>query len=389
MARNDGYRRGSRNNEQADYLKSIGCEYIQGYLYSRPVDNAEYEKIFARGEVEVTLGTLNAVTSWDNNAFWNPKSIESLIFNSYVGGACIFEYYNGKTELLRTNDDYVKEFRGLITEKNKQKKFGLTDFLSEEDYRLLHDTVENASKNKKEESIELPFTDGKRTEYIRLTVRLIASAGTRLLFYAVVVNMTERRITERKQLDGARQLSTIMKNIGGGITAAKFDAENKIEILFPNDGFYDMYGYTRKTMKAEVADIAGLILEQDRQNVLSAVEHMMRERGSGTCEYRCRKRNGEIVWTHAKSSVISLNGAGNNVILTVLTDVTAERKPIFSSDISIRSLTTFWLSRTANARYAKHLLSLPDIIRLTAPMWWNLITIRCSHTIPTRCARRG
>lgn len=30
--------------EQADFLGSIGCDYIQGYLYSKPLPEDEYEK---------------------------------------------------------------------------------------------------------------------------------------------------------------------------------------------------------------------------------------------------------------------------------------------------------------------------------------------------------
>ena len=35
---------GVEEMEQADYMKSIGCNYIQGYLYSKPVPVAEFEK---------------------------------------------------------------------------------------------------------------------------------------------------------------------------------------------------------------------------------------------------------------------------------------------------------------------------------------------------------
>jgi EAL domain-containing protein (putative c-di-GMP-specific phosphodiesterase class I) len=35
------------NEAQAAFLKNEGCDLAQGYLYSRPVSSAEFEKLFA------------------------------------------------------------------------------------------------------------------------------------------------------------------------------------------------------------------------------------------------------------------------------------------------------------------------------------------------------
>ena len=46
--------------EQADFLKKIGCEYIQGYLYSRPLPEEQYIELLSKSEI----GT-------DNNMVYN------------------------------------------------------------------------------------------------------------------------------------------------------------------------------------------------------------------------------------------------------------------------------------------------------------------------------
>jgi diguanylate cyclase len=35
--------------EHAEWLKKMGCEFGQGYLYSRPVAPAEMERLFKNG----------------------------------------------------------------------------------------------------------------------------------------------------------------------------------------------------------------------------------------------------------------------------------------------------------------------------------------------------
>ena len=82
--------------EQADYMKSIGCKYIQGYLYSKPVSEKEFlEKMQQLGHEPMTPA-MALITAIDAGKFWDPSSMETLIFNNFVGGAVIFSYQKGK-----------------------------------------------------------------------------------------------------------------------------------------------------------------------------------------------------------------------------------------------------------------------------------------------------
>lgn len=49
------------------------------------------------------------INALDGNAFWNAESIESLIFNSYVGGACVVELTEKHCEIIRANEKFQKE----------------------------------------------------------------------------------------------------------------------------------------------------------------------------------------------------------------------------------------------------------------------------------------
>ena len=100
---------GVETKEQADYLKSIGCHYVQGYLYARPMPPSDYKALAKGHGKEAEMITLETVDNLDNNCFWNPQSVDTLIFNSYVGGACVVEFNRDRLELLRVNDRYISE----------------------------------------------------------------------------------------------------------------------------------------------------------------------------------------------------------------------------------------------------------------------------------------
>lgn len=145
---------GVEDVKDADYLKSVGCYYIQGYLYSKPLPVDEYEKLFCNENKEYVMSRLQTLKNLNNNEFWDPKSMETLIFNSYVGGACIFEYRNGVTEVLRTSDEYVKQFGSIKIDPADIKNLTFSDYLYADDkIRFLNDIKKCISSDRFLENI--------------------------------------------------------------------------------------------------------------------------------------------------------------------------------------------------------------------------------------------
>lgn len=47
------------------------------------------------------MPALQLVKTMDAHRFWDPESLETLIFSNYVGA--VFSYEDGNTEILRVN----------------------------------------------------------------------------------------------------------------------------------------------------------------------------------------------------------------------------------------------------------------------------------------------
>lgn len=138
--------------EQADFLKSIGCNYIQGYLYSKPMRQEDLMMILLDIDIEPTQPSL-LLKAMNAERFWDPDSLETLIFNNYVGAAAIFSYEKGDAEILRVNPKYVKEIGMNMTEK---EILGSSpwDHFTEEGRKLYEDTIKTAMRTGEEESCE-------------------------------------------------------------------------------------------------------------------------------------------------------------------------------------------------------------------------------------------
>lgn len=268
-------------------------QFNHSYLYARPMPASDYEAFVVRFCREKEMITLSTVQTLDNNTFWDPGSMETLIFNSYVGGACIFEYHNGKPELLRINDTYAAELGGNLTAEEAHA-LDLGQYLDEQNRACLMDNIRQAIQTGKESACEVVLVGlngAEKRTYIRATVRVIASAGSRYLLYCSIFNMTELRETERKEREATKQLLTMMDDTPGGFCRIELHPEGPPAILYANDGFCELLGMTRaEVMQAYGKDAWGCV-HPDDSDLAAASRKMAFDGGRFTA--RCRLRRGD------------------------------------------------------------------------------------------------
>lgn len=183
--------------EQADYMKSIGCSYIQGYLYSKPVTEDEFCEKLVKYDREPVAPAMDLISSMDAGKFWDPNSLETLIFNNYVGGAAIFSYRDGKLDLLRVNQKYVKELGMNMTAKEMLDSDPWKGF-DEKNRKIYEDTLKRAIDSYDEETCDTwriicSKICGEDKICIRSTLRVIGKTENQYIFYSMVQNVTAER----------------------------------------------------------------------------------------------------------------------------------------------------------------------------------------------------
>ena len=326
---------GVEDKAQADYLKTIGCYYIQGYYYARPMPVDAYEQWMVANKKEAKLSRVEMLVNLDNNLFWDPKSMETLIFNSYVGGACIFEYSNGKTELLRANDRYLSELHGLLPPGTELKDASIVRFLDDAGKAAMKAAFLEAEK-KREVTLEIRLSNGSQTEYIRFTGRIIASTAERKLFYAVIHNLTEQRKAEQVALVASERISAIMENSQCGITAIAIHPDGQVESLFANKRFFDILGYTREQFIKELNGPFSYLHPDDYEKNVAEALRIGRLGETATMRVRAIRRDKRVIWLRADVCVVEFANVPYPVQLSNFLDITeqveAERKRMESAE---------------------------------------------------------
>jgi len=204
--------------EQADFLRSIGCDHIQGYLYSKPLPEAEFERLLREGRTGVPAPHMRLIETMDANRFWSEDSLETLIFSNFVGGAAIFDYHKGgKAEVLRVNEKYLRELGMNLTEKDVINHDPM-DYMDFGDLTLYRQTMEKAIETGEEQECETWRTIvssccGEERICVRANMRVIGRSKGEYIFYVMIRNITAEKQRLIAVLDNERRFKAASEQI--------------------------------------------------------------------------------------------------------------------------------------------------------------------------------
>lgn len=260
---------GVETKQHADYLKSIGCYYMQGYYFSRPVPADRFEELLQKSVVsdielyDKTIGIDGAADFMDAN------TQTTLLFNSFVGGAAILEYHAGNAAIKRVNDKFA-ETLGISPEKYSPFRYSILDGLTPKSREAFIAALENAIKTGGESECEIyspiseippagksdvSIADSRRGLWLLCRLRCLTRNVESYIFYLSVENITRRRELEEND----RMYRNITRNLPVGTAVYNIDGES-CHMLFANERFCDIFGYSRGEYESCLA--AGGALEQ-------------------------------------------------------------------------------------------------------------------------------
>lgn len=126
---------GVETKAQFDFLSSVGCAYIQGFYFARPVPEEELTRLIAlegvSGKAELETYALND----DVNELLGNNALVSKLISGAFGGFGIYEMYDNKLEALRVNNGYMK-IMGYTPEDFNEENVNVWELMLPEDAEL-------------------------------------------------------------------------------------------------------------------------------------------------------------------------------------------------------------------------------------------------------------
>ncbi len=337
---------GVETKQQAAYLASVGCDYMQGYLFSKPVDRETFEKLLEGTAVE-DLAHPFAESLQDGAAeFWDVDSQLSLIFNSYAGPAAIAEYDGETCELIRVNGEFARLLdladEAASAELVRKNFLGV---LQEEDRAALEEALRAASEGDAACDLRYRSAAGKG-RWFRLHLRPLSRTDSVISLYVLAEETTEEQVLRdrlaaprdsipgvlqrlRRQNEARQQLYDA---IPCGIV--RYTVGDGQHIVSINKKGCELLGYRdREEFIASSGDNALMpIHEDDVPRHRAGIERLRNGSKPLDFAYRYYRSDGTVGWLEG-TSAYELGPEGEPMIQSAFLDVSGRRRKSHELDL--------------------------------------------------------
>ena len=168
--------------EQKQFLESIGCGYVQGYYYAKPMPIEEYEKLM-RDNHAASLTTIKKEEYNSNSAVWSSNPMIEELISGIDFPVAIIEYAPNYAEIIRSNKAYVESYG------NSSKSMTEGDVDSENVVLALKVFEEAVGVEHAVECNLSTIVQGKK-KWTRMTVRKIAEIPKAFLLCCSLEDVT-------------------------------------------------------------------------------------------------------------------------------------------------------------------------------------------------------
>lgn len=318
--------------EQAEFLKSIGCHYMQGFYFSRPVPVEELEKLLSNRSISSVI-TPSVHIGVDGAAdFMNANTQTTLLFNSFVGGAAIVEYNSGNVAMLRINDRFFESL-GLDRQSYSEYQYNLLRRFDDGNRGKLIAALDEAIATGGESECEIAslpaegLSDGIWTHCrFRCLTRRVES----YILYMSVENITQRKRMKQALAQTTDSLSrqleyhSLINHFAPGLIAVRYHGEG--EKVYLVGRLSESLGYSDEEMQSYFdGDLSELGYEEDAEYLKSAVADIYeRQPVTYQTECRIRKRDGGFLWVMGRGARF-VGQHGKSGYIHIFTDITKRR----------------------------------------------------------------
>jgi len=185
---------GVENNTQKDFLESIGCGYVQGFYFARPMPAADYET-FICGSHQIPAFLSSENKKEIINAIWMENPQVELIFKSFQQPVAVYEFADNLFVPLRVNETF-NEWFGYgenIIDANGNYQHHVTP----EAFAIIIEAFEEAANTRGTAECEYLWTDRQnKKKWIRMNLKYLGRNEKEQILFATFNDETDRKNLE-------------------------------------------------------------------------------------------------------------------------------------------------------------------------------------------------
>lgn len=301
---------GVEKRGQADYLKSLGCDVIQGFYYARPMPPEEFEQILCCGISHDDIHRPAFMDAIEVNSFFGMDTPESRMFDYYCGPAVIMEYEQGSISIVRINDRYIQTL-GMNKDAFEQVRAKFIETLAPASRIDFLMALEKALETGKDAECVtqriLPGID--EPVWIKSRFSLVASNGDRHVFFGSAENISKEKNSEIELREANERMNMVLDYSPVGICLFRATMKGvlfSMQTLSASKGFCKMVAYPyEEVMSWSWDDFINLVYPPDRAKFTASMLSSLATTRRFSMVYRAVANDGkEFHWVKIDEAAI-------------------------------------------------------------------------------------
>ena len=179
--------------EQVEFLKSVGCDYIQGFYYSKPLPAADYEKLISDQEEQPVPENGTSV----NDLLWGKGGGLLAYIDSIDQPATIYECFpDGTVVMVCSNKAFLQKYG---YDSSVYGKLNVMNCIDSECKEKFTSSVNKAieSKDRAECVLSMHEINGRK-HWFKTHLRFVSEMGVSSVLIAYFTDVTDMVLTDKR-----------------------------------------------------------------------------------------------------------------------------------------------------------------------------------------------
>jgi len=298
---------GVENQEQAVFLSGLGCRYMQGYYFHRPMPPEDFEALIADDANTDHHGFLfNANQEMHVREFLDENVFSDAMLNSILGPVAFYNWKGDQVDIVRYNQQFFLMV-GVDQENFNHRINGMQQYVYPEDQGRFFRTMEQAMEDRMNGAggVFRVYRPNGVLCWIQVHMYFMGEDERGRRFYSSNQDVTE--------------LQYLNTDLPGGYY--RCSERDGFEFQYISRNFQSMTGYTAQEIQNEFDNrLINMVHPQDRGRLMQDVETLKKTGRGAIRPYRLRKKTGGYFYAAEQCQLTDLFGP--TCWQSVLLDVT-------------------------------------------------------------------
>lgn len=298
---------GVETQEQSSFLADLGCRYMQGYYFYRPVPVVDFEKLIGDpANLDLHGFEFKANTQIHPREILDENVFSDAMLNNLLGPMAIYLWKEDQVSIIRYNQQFYKMV-GISVHQLNERSVNMVEYIYPEDRETLLQLLKNASDDHLNgaKGVLRVYRPNGTLCWISLQLYYIETTGEGKTFYASCEDVTE--------------IQYVSTDVPGGYYRCSID--NGYGFRYVSQNFQEITGYSVQELQERFDNLlTNMVHPDDREILEQRASALLSGNPAPKIPFRLKCKGKGYIYVTTQSILTNLSG--DYCFMSMVTDVT-------------------------------------------------------------------